>query len=152
MTPKMLKNNEKNNTHWFSSESNEWDTPQEFFDRLDKHFNFTLDPATNGFNSKCPKYYTEEEDGLKQSWAGETVFMNPPYGRDIKKWVEKAKTEAKQENTTVVALIPARTDTQYWHEHIFHEAKQIIFVKGRLKFGGKKNSAPLPKCCCNLEL
>lgn len=128
----------------YSSESNEWSTPQSFYDRLNKEFNFTLDPCSDGKNNKCDKFYTIEDDGLTQDWGGETVFMNPPYGRAIKDWVAKARREAEKPNTVVVGLIPARTDTRYWHEHIFGVASEIIFVKGRLKFGDGKNSAPFP--------
>lgn len=77
----------------FSSNSNEWATPQNFFDTLDNEFNFTLDPCSTKENAKCKKFYTKEDDGLSKSWTDETVFMNPPYGRDIKYWVEKAYTE-----------------------------------------------------------
>ena len=126
----------------FSSKTNEWATPQDFFDKLNKEFNFTLDPCATHENAKCDKYYTIEDDGLKQSWKGETVFCNPPYGRQIKDWVEKAYNESK-EGATVVMLIPSRTDTKYWHKWIFPNA-EIRFIKGRLKFGGSKNSAPFP--------
>ena len=128
----------------YMSKSNEWSTPQSFYDRLDKDFSFTLDPATDGANAKCKKFFTEQEDGLKQSWEGETVFMNPPYGSAIKDWIAKARKESENPNTIVVGLIPARTDTRYWHEHIFGVASDIIFIKGRLKFGDGENSAPFP--------
>ena len=135
------------NVH-FSSETNEWETPIDFYNKLDDEFGFTLDPCCTKESAKCFNYFTIEDDGLKKSWKNECVFMNPPYGRDIKHWIKKAKDEALDNGATVVCLIPARTDTQYWHDHIFHEyAKgnaQIIFLKGRLKFGGSKNSAPFP--------
>jgi len=124
----------------FSSKSNEWSTPQEFFDSLDEEFNFTLDPCCTKETAKCKKYYTIEDDGLKQSWDAETVFCNPPYGREIKHWVKKA-SEAK--GGTVVMLIPARTDTIYFHDYIYKKS-EIRFIKGRLKFGGHKNPAPFP--------
>ncbi|WP_241522530.1 phage N-6-adenine-methyltransferase [Staphylococcus delphini] len=94
-------------------------------------------------NRKCEKFYSVEEDGLSKSWKGHTVFMNPPYGREIKKWIKKAHDES-DEDTIVVCLIPARTDTIYWHEYIFNKAHDIRFLKGRLKFGDSKNSAPFP--------
>lgn len=138
----MTKTNDKMKVH-FSSESNEWGTPQEFFERLDEEFNFTLDPCTDGYNVKCEKFFTQEDDGLAQDWSNDTVFMNPPYGRAIKDWIKKAYEES-QKGATVVGLIPSRTDTKYWHSYIFNHAKEIRFIKGRLKFGDGKNSAPFP--------
>ena len=127
----------------YSSKTNEWSTPQDFFDELDKEFNFTLDPCATSENAKCTKYFTVEDDGLKQDWSKDTVFMNPPYGREIKYWVQKAYEESLK-GATVVCLIPARTDTAYWHNYIFGKADDIRFIKGRLKFGGSKNTAPFP--------
>ena len=105
-----------------SSESNDWATPQDFFDRLNEEFYFTLDPCATHENAKCIKYYTKEENGLLQDWSGEVVFMNPPYGREISSWIEKAYNEYKK-GTVVVCLIPARTDTKYWHKYIFPYAE-----------------------------
>lgn len=127
----------------FSSKTNEWSTPQSFFDELDKEFNFTLDPCATHDKAKCEKYYTIEDDGLLQDWSKDIVFMNPPYGREIKHWVQKAYEESLK-GATVVCLIPARTDTSYWHEYVFDKADDIRFIKGRLKFGDGKNSAPFP--------
>jgi phage N-6-adenine-methyltransferase len=127
----------------FSSKTDLWATPRDFFDRLNDEFRFTLDPCTNGTNAKCPKFYTEKENGLVQDWSGERVFMNPPYGRVIGDWIRKAYEEGTKENTIVVALIPARTDTKYWHDYVM-KADEIRFVKGRLKFGDSKNAAPFP--------
>ena len=127
----------------FSSSVQTWSTPQDFYDRLHKEFNFTLDPCASHQDAKCAKYYTVEDDGLKQNWQGETVFMNPPYGRDIKTWIKKAFTEAKKPNTVVVCLVPSRTDTRYWHEYIM-KATEVRLIKGRLKFGDSKNAAPFP--------
>ncbi len=127
----------------FSSADNTWSTPDAFYRNLDREFNFTLDPCASDSNAKCFKYYTEEDDGLAQDWGGETVFMNPPYGRDIKKWIKKAYQESEKPNTTVVCLIPSRTDTRYWHDYVM-KAKEIRFVRGRLKFGDSKNAAPFP--------
>ena len=127
----------------FSSSTDLWATPQDFFDRLNEEFHFTLDPCTNGTNTKCPKFYMKQEDGLTQDWSGERVFMNPPYGRVIGDWIRKAYEEGTKEDTIVVALIPARTDTKYWHDYVM-KAKEIRFVKGRLKFGDGSNSAPFP--------
>ena len=127
----------------YSSKTNEWSTPQAFFDELNKEFNFTLDPCATSENAKCTKYFTVEDDGLKQDWSKDTVFMNPPYGREIKYWVQKAYEESLK-GATVVCLIPARTDTAYWHDYIFGKADDIRFLRGRLKFGESKNSAPFP--------
>ena len=127
----------------FSSKDDKWSTPQDFFDELNTEFGFTLDPCADDSNHKCNKYYTEEDDGLLQDWQGEIVFCNPPYGKAIKDWVRKAYIEGCKPNTTVVMLIPARTDTIYFHKYIYHKA-EIRFLKGRLKFGNSKNSAPFP--------
>ena len=131
----------------FSSKSDKWYTPEDFFKSLDDKFKFTLDPCADAVSSKCEKYYTEKEDGLLRDWRGESVFVNPPYTRGaIKKWVKKCYEEAKKENTKVVCLIPARTDTKYWHSYCM-KAREIYFVKGRLKFdspAGIQNSAPFP--------
>ena len=128
----------------FSSKTDDWATPQEFFDKLNKEFCFDLDPCADKYNHKCETYFTKETNGLKQSWAGHCVFCNPPYGREIGKWVEKAAEEAKKPNTTVVMLIPARTDTTYFHEYIYKKDTEIRFIRGRLKFGKSKTSAPFP--------
>ena len=133
-----------NTAAMFSSTTNEWETPQDFFDKLNEEFNFTLDPCATPQNAKCKKFYTIKEDGLKQNWQGETVFCNPPYGRAIKDWVRKCYEESKKPNTIVVMLIPARTDTTYFHDYIYKKARDIRFVKGRLKFGNSTNSAPFP--------
>jgi phage N-6-adenine-methyltransferase len=124
----------------FSSKTDDWATPQDFFDNLNQTFNFTLDPCASHENHKCAKYYTKDDDGLSKSWEGETVFMNPPYGRDVKKWMKKAYEESK--HATVVCLIPARTDTAYWHDYCMKG--EITFIRGRLKFGNSKQSAPFP--------
>ena len=128
----------------FSSKTNDWSTPQDFYDELNNEFGFTLDPCADEYNHKCNKYFTEGDDGLLQDWGGEIVFCNPPYGKAIKDWVRKAYIEGCKPNTTVVMLIPARTDTQYFHDYIYHETKEIRFIKGRLKFGDSKNAAPFP--------
>lgn len=128
----------------FSSENEVWATPQDFYDKLDDEFHFTLDPCALPTNAKCANYFTPIDDGLKQDWRGYSVFCNPPYGRKIKDWVEKCYQESKKPETQVVMLIPARTDTTYFHDFIYHKAKEIRFVRGRLKFGNTKNSAPFP--------
>ena len=128
----------------FSSATNEWATPQWLFDKYNEQYKFTLDPCATKENAKCAKFYTQNDDGLLQDWGGEIVFCNPPYGKEIRKWVEKAYRESLKPNTIVVMLIPARTDTKYWHEWIFPYAYHIEFLKGRLRFGGANNNAPFP--------
>jgi len=126
----------------FSSATPEWETPQELFDALNEEFHFTLDPCSTDENAKCAKHYTKKQDGLAQDWTGETVFCNPPYGREMPKWIRKCY-EHMTSGGTAVMLIPARTDTRAFHEYIYGKA-EIRFIKGRLKFGGCKNSAPFP--------
>lgn len=126
-----------------SSKNTEWETPQDFFDKLNAEFHFTLDPCALPETTKCKKYYTPNDDGLLQDWAGESVFCNPPYGRQLGAWVRKCREESWKPNTKVVMLIPARTDTLWFHTHIYNKA-EVRFIKGRLKFGGAKTSAPFP--------
>ena len=126
----------------FSSRSNEWPTPQDFYDKLNAEFSFTLDPCATHENAKCPAYFTQQQNGLAQDWGKHTVFCNPPYGRVIGDWARKAY-EASMVGATVVLLIPSRTDTAYFHDWIYGKA-EVRFVRGRLKFGGSKNSAPFP--------
>lgn len=133
----------------FSSGKDDWSTPKELFDALNSEFGFTLDPCADSNNHKCAKYYTKEQDGLKQSWAGETVFCNPPYskrGRQAK-WIEKCYTEAEKNKIVVVALLPARTDTKAFHGYVLGKA-EIRFVKGRINFevckGERGGRAPFP--------
>lgn len=123
----------------FSSATDEWETPQAFFDQLHAEFSFTLDACATPDNAKCGRFFTREQDALAQEWAG-TVWMNPPYGRGIGQWVRKAY-EAAQGGATVVCLLPARTDTRWWHDYC--TKGEARFVRGRLKFGGK-SSAPFP--------
>ena len=132
-----------NTSALFSSNTDQWATPQCLFDELNKEFNFTLDPCADEYNHKCSKYFTKEEDGLSQDWSGETVFCNPPYGRETGKWVKKCYEESQKDNTLCVMLIPARTDTRWFHDYIYNKA-EIRFIKGRLKFGNSNNSAPFP--------
>lgn len=127
----------------FSSKKMDWTTPQAFYEELHKEFHFTLDAAASKENTKCPKYFTEENSALVQSWKGETVFCNPPYGNELKKFVEKAYQEHKEHGNTIVLLVPARTDTRYFHDFIYGKA-EIRFIKGRLKFSDGKSSAPFP--------
>lgn len=128
----------------FSSSTDEWATPQWLYDSLNEEFGFTLDPCTLPSNAKCERYFTPQDNGLLQDWGGETVFCNPPYGKAIANWVRKCSEESKKPNTSIVMLIPARTDTRYFHDYIYRKAKEIRFIKGRLKFGGAKTNAPFP--------
>ena len=124
-----------------SKATDEYATPPEIFQQLDDEFHFTLDPCSTDENCKCKKHYTIEEDGLTKNWGGEVVFCNPPYS-EIKTWVEKCFYEAQQDNTVVVMLIPAWTETRYFHQFILHRS-EIRFVRGRVKFNGKSNP-PFP--------
>ena len=125
----------------FSSNSTEWETPQDLFDELNQEFAFTLDVCATEENHKCDKYFTIKENGLIQDWWKERVFCNPPYGREISSWVKKCA----EHNGLSVMLLPARTDTKWFHDYIYQKQNaEIRFIKGRLKFGGAKNSAPFP--------
>jgi len=119
----------------------------EFFKELDDEFHFTLDAAATPKSAKCSKYFTVEDNALEQDWKGHVVFLNPPYGRSLGKWVEKAYREGQKGDTTVVLLIPARTDTTYFHKYILGKA-ELRFLRGRLKFtdenGTAKDAAPFP--------
>ena len=125
-------------TGLFTSNTPEWATPQDFFDKLDEEFHFDLDVCATPENAKCEKYFTKDDDGLSQQWGG-VVYCNPPYGREIGKWVKKC-SEYEGES---VMLLPARTDTRWFHDYIYGKA-EIRFIKGRLKFNDGKNPAPFP--------
>lgn len=127
----------------FTSTTDLWNTPQAFFDELNAEFHFTLDPCANDDNHKCDKYYTEQQDGLLQDWGGQIVFCNPPYGRAIGAWVKKCYEESRKPDTLVVMLIPARTDTSYFHDYIYHKA-ELRFIRGRLHFNEAPQGAPFP--------
>ena len=128
----------------FSSATDNWSTPQDFFDKLNNEFHFTLDVCADENNHKCEHYYTKEIDGLSRPWIG-TVWCNPPYGRKIGEWVRRAHFSSHIGSATVVMLLPARTDTRWFHDYIYNKSNtEIRFIKGRLKFGGCKNSAPFP--------
>lgn len=120
----------------FSSDKNYWETPQEFFDRLNEKYHFTLDAAASDDNHKVDKYFTAEDDGLKQNWGGEIVFCNPPYGnKETGEWTKKCYEEAQKPNTTVVLLIPARTDRHSFHQYIYNKpGVKVEFLQGRLAF------------------
>lgn len=122
----------------YSSESVVWETPQALFNKLNDEFHFDIDVCATPENAKCCKFFSPLDDGLSQDWQG-VCWMNPPYGKKIGAWMKKA-LEAE---TTVVCLVPSRTDTKWWHEYVM-KASEIRFIKGRLKFGDSKNSAPFP--------
>ena len=125
------------------TESVEWGTPQAFYDELDKEFHFDLDPCATDENHKCQRYFTRAEDGLSKNWGGCKVFCNPPYGKDISKWVRKCWEEGQKPDTLVVLLIFANTDTAYFHDYILNRA-EIRFIRGRLRFNEGKNPAMRP--------
>jgi site-specific DNA-methyltransferase (adenine-specific) len=130
----------------YSSRSEEWETPEQLFSQLDREFRFTLDPCATAKNAKCARFFSKEEDGLLQDWASERVFMNPPYGRRIGEWMQKAIQEADK-GALVVCLVHARTDTKWWHAHVQGFADEVRFVKGRIRFQnttGKTSCAPFP--------
>ena len=128
-------------TGMYSSKTDLWSTPQDFFDKLDAEFHFTLDVCATADNAKCKEFFSPEDDGLSFAWVG-TCWMNPPYGRMIGAWMEKAYDASLDWGCTVVCLVPARTDTAWWHD--FAMKGEIRFIRGRLRFGGSKNSAPFP--------
>lgn len=125
----------------FSSDNQTWSTPQDFFDRLNAEFGFTLDVCALPDSAKCANYFTPEIDGLSQPWEG-ACWINPPYGREIGKWMKKAYEESLR-GAVVVCLVPARTDTKWWHEYVM-KAAEVRLVRGRLKFGNATASAPFP--------
>ena len=128
------------NDAMFSSKTDLWATPQSFFVDLDSEFGFELDVCALPSNAKCERYFTPADDGLSQTWSG-VCWMNPPYGKEIGLWMRKAYLSSRQ-GATVVCLVPARTDTRWWHDYAMRG--QIRFIKGRLKFGDAKANAPFP--------
>lgn len=136
----MTENNTKKNVH-FSSETDQWATPMDLFNNLNAIFGFETDVCAGSDNAKCDNFYTKEMDGLKQDWKG-VCWMNPPYGRQIGAWVEKAYQSSLINKATVVCLLPARVDTRWWHDYCVKG--EMFFIKGRLKFGDATSSAPFP--------
>ena len=137
--------NEQYKNGVFSSKSDEWETPQSLFDRLNKIFCFELDVAASDANHKCEKYYTKEQNALNLPWGGYRTWCNPPYGRQIADWVKKASETVEDGESCVVMLIPARTDTKWFHDYIANNPRaHTVFLKGRLRFGGSKENAPFP--------
>ncbi len=139
----------------FSSRTDDWSTPPDFFAKVEAEFGpFDLDPCATAENAKAPMYYTTWSDGLSKKWKGR-VWCNPPYGRGIGNWVrrcafhthlyrENPEEKLIQDGPLAVMLLPARTDTKWWHDYVIPYAAEIRFIRGRLKFGGAKNSAPFP--------
>ena len=125
----------------FSRKADDWGTPQDLFNRWDEVFRFELDVCATPENTKCDRFFTPEQDGLAQDWGRSVCWMNPPYGRSITDWMRKA-FEASKAGATVVCLVPARTDTRWWHDYAMRG--RITFLRGRVKFGGSPNSAPFP--------
>lgn len=127
----------------YSSRSEEWPTPRDFFDLLDGEFDFTLDPCATSRNAKCKAYFTKKDNGLAQNWGNHRVFCNPPYGREMAKWAHKC-FDASLDGAMVVMLAHARTDTRWFHDWVYNKAREIRFIRGRLKFGDAKFAAPFP--------
>ena len=126
-----------------SSEKTDWATPQQWFDYLHLEFKFTLDPCSSHANAKCARHYTPVEDGLAQCWADERVFLNPPYGRELPKWLKKGYEAARDRGALVVCFVPARVDTEWWHCYAA-KASEVRFPVGRVKFTGAESGAPFP--------
>lgn len=124
------------------SGADDWETPDPFFAVLDREFHFTLDAAASEGNAKCSPYFTRDDDGLARDWGTETVWLNPPYGRETGHWIRKA-WEASQLGATVVSLIPVSSDTGWWHRYVM-QASEIRFVEGRIRFSGSRVNAPFP--------
>lgn len=142
-----------NSVHYHSGQdadgegTTEHGTPQALFDRLNAGFGFTLDPAASATNHKCAKFFTQEQNGLAQSWAGETVFCNPPYGRGttgLRPWLQKAIAEARQPIATrarSLLLVPSRTSEKWWYDYVATQADAVWFLVGRLRFETAPNVA-----------
>lgn len=124
----------------FESATVEWPTPDSLWKPLHDEFAFTLDVAANAENAKCHRFFTQEMDGLSQSWSG-VCWMNPPYGRELAKWIKKAH-DAMTEGVTTVCLIPSRTNTGWWHDYVMKG--EVRFVRGRPKFGNANQGLPWP--------
>ena len=132
------------NSVLFSSEKEDWETPLEFFNKLDGEFHFDLDVCASPQNAKCKEFFTKEQNGLEQSWRNRTCWMNPPYGKSIGNWMKKAEEESRLSGALVVCLVPARTDTKWFHDCVLKAQAEVRFVRGRIKFVGATASAPFP--------
>ena len=127
---------------YWQSTTDLWETPQNFFDELDREFHFTLDVCAIQINTKCDRFYSPEQDGLLQDWSGEICWMNPPYGLILRQWTQKAY-ESSKAGSTVVCLLPVRSDTKWWHGYVLPYA-EIRYLEKRLKFGGSPHNAAFP--------
>jgi phage N-6-adenine-methyltransferase len=128
----------------FTSRTEEWETPRYVFESLDAEFHFQVDVCATSENAKCKVYFDKQVDGLEREWSPFRCWMNPPYGKNISKWMKKAYEES-QRGALVVCLVPCRTDTRWWHDWAM-KAAEIRLVSGRISFGDKKQSAPFPSC------
>lgn len=129
------------NDSLFMSNKDDWETPKDLYESLNNEFHFNLDPCCSKDTAKCSSFYTIEDDGLCKRWEG-NVFMNPPYGRQIVNWIKKAKEESNN-GATVVCLVPARTDTKWWHNYCM-KSTEIRLLTRRLTFEGANNKATFP--------
>lgn len=132
------------NTVHFSANDQTWQTPRQLFNDVQEKYSLNLDVAASAFNTMLPRYYTIEQDGLAQSWRGERVWCNPPYGKGMGAWIKKL---AEEDTEIAVGFIPARTDTRWFHEYVLYRA-EINFIKGRVKFVGARSNAPFPSMIC----
>lgn len=130
--PAVLGGMRSKNNGRYNGDGRHWATPPEVFDPLHAEFDFTLDPCAKPETAKCPTFFTEEQNGLKQSWAGHRVFMNPPYGKEVYDWTRKAREEARK-GVLVVGLLPASTDLKWWHEDVVGQA-EVRYIRGRVRF------------------
>lgn len=145
-TPSMCRMARHRNAGRYRGSGRDWATPPEVFQPLDREFGFTLDPCATPDTAKCSRFFTEADDGLSRSWAGEVVFMNPPYGREVPAWTAKAVREAAA-GAVVVALLPASTDTSWWHDDVVAAGAEVRFIRGRVRFlaaGGRWASPMKP--------
>lgn len=134
----------------FSSKASEWETPDDLFWNLSQEMGpFDLDVCADAANAKCSRYFSKADDGLSRTWerldGGQSrAWMNPPYGREIGAWIRKAHEEAQAGRAVTVALLPARTDTRWFHEDIVEHRYSFSFLRGRVTFVGAKHPAPFP--------
>jgi phage N-6-adenine-methyltransferase len=137
----------KINNSWYTSNREDWATPQDFFDRMNNEFSFDIDVCANENNAKCDQYYDIEKDGLgaNSPWMG-NIWCNPPYGTKMEQWLKKGMQEIQNGNANVVVyLIPCRTDTKAWHDYCM-KSDEVRLIKGRLKYNDGDSSAPFPSC------
>ena len=114
----------------YNGNGREWATPPEVFDPLHAEFGFTVDACATPDNAKCARFWSEADNGLAQNWTGERVWMNPPYGREVAAWTQKA---AHSRAAVVVGLLPASTDLAWWHRDVIDRAR-VRYIRGRVRF------------------